>query len=185
MTFGVNHSLSLWASLVAQWIKNLLAVWKSQKTWVWFLGWEDPLREGHGSPLQYSFLENPWTEEPGRLQSMGSQRVRHDWSDLARMHLCLSLSLSLSLFFFLYSQVLCTYFNLILQDKTRDLPWPGIISPLAPSNLHPLDRTTWEMGVYKAHMPSYLILVQMQLPTVHFVKINSKILFWHIKALKI
>ena len=30
--------------------------------------------------------ESPWTEEPGRLQSMGSQRVGHDWSDLVRMH---------------------------------------------------------------------------------------------------
>ena len=35
--------------------------------------------EGNSTPLQYSCLENPWTEEPGRLQSMGSQRVRHDW----------------------------------------------------------------------------------------------------------
>ena len=34
--------------------------------------------EGNGNPLQYYCLENPWTEEPGRLQSMGSQRVRHD-----------------------------------------------------------------------------------------------------------
>ena len=34
---------------------------------------------GYGNPLQYSCLENPqWTEEPGRLQSMGLQRVRHD-----------------------------------------------------------------------------------------------------------
>ena len=32
----------------------------------------------HGNPLQYSFLENPWTEEPGRLQSIESQRVGHD-----------------------------------------------------------------------------------------------------------
>ena len=31
-----------------------------------------------GNPLQYSCLENPWTEEPGRVQSMGSLRVRHD-----------------------------------------------------------------------------------------------------------
>ena len=37
--------------------------------------------EGNGSPLQDSCLENPWTEEPGRLQSMGSLRVGHDWSD--------------------------------------------------------------------------------------------------------
>ena len=34
--------------------------------------------EGNGNPLQYSCLEIPWMEEPGRLQSMGSQRVGHD-----------------------------------------------------------------------------------------------------------
>ena len=33
---------------------------------------------GHGDPLQYSCLENPTKEEPGGLQSMGSQRLRHD-----------------------------------------------------------------------------------------------------------
>ena len=36
--------------------------------------------EGTGNLLQCSCLENPWTEEPGGLQSMGSQRVRHDWA---------------------------------------------------------------------------------------------------------
>ena len=36
--------------------------------------------EGNGTPFQYSRLENPWTEEPGRLQSMGSVRVGHDWA---------------------------------------------------------------------------------------------------------
>ena len=35
--------------------------------------------EGNGTPLQYSCLENKWTEEPGRLQSMGSPRVGHHW----------------------------------------------------------------------------------------------------------
>ena len=34
--------------------------------------------EGNGNPLQYSCLENPWTKKPGRLQAMGSLRVRHD-----------------------------------------------------------------------------------------------------------
>ena len=50
------HPLSvlLWASLVAQMIKNLPAMWE---TWVQSLGWEDPLEEGM-SPLQYSCLEN-------------------------------------------------------------------------------------------------------------------------------
>ena len=42
-------------SLVAQLVKNLLAM---QETWVFSLGWEDPLGEGKGYPLQYSCLEN-------------------------------------------------------------------------------------------------------------------------------
>ena len=58
------------ASLVA----NLPAMWG---TWVWSLGWEDPLEKGtHSSILAWRI---PWTEEPGRLPSMGSQRVGHDW----------------------------------------------------------------------------------------------------------
>ena len=44
-------------------------------------------RGGHGTPLQYSCLENPMAEEPGGLQSMGSQRVRHDWGNLAHTHM--------------------------------------------------------------------------------------------------
>ena len=39
--------------------------------------------EENGNLLQYSCLENPWTEEPGRLQSIGSQRVGHNLSDWA------------------------------------------------------------------------------------------------------
>ena len=45
---------------------------------------------GHGHPLQYSYLENPRTEEPDRVQSIGSHRVRHDRSDLACMHIHVS-----------------------------------------------------------------------------------------------
>ena len=60
-----------WASLVAQTVKNPPAM---QETWVRSLGWGDPLEEGMYSPV---FLpgESPWTEEPGWLQSLGSQRV--------------------------------------------------------------------------------------------------------------
>ena len=50
-----------------------------QETWVWSLGWEDPLEKGMAiQSLQYSCLENPWAEKSGGLQSMGLQRVRHD-----------------------------------------------------------------------------------------------------------
>ena len=47
-------------------------------TWVRSLGWEDPLEKEtaiHSSTIAW---KTPWTEEPGRLQYMGSQRVRHD-----------------------------------------------------------------------------------------------------------
>ena len=45
-----------------------------------------PWRRGYGNPLQYYCLENPRQEEPGGLQSIGLQRFRHNWSDLACMH---------------------------------------------------------------------------------------------------
>ena len=67
--------LNSWASLVAQLVKNPFAM---QETWVRSLGWEDPLEKemaAHSSTLAWKI---PWMEEPGRLQSMGSQRVRHD-----------------------------------------------------------------------------------------------------------
>ena len=53
-----------------------------RETWFWFLGWKDPLEEGMAidSRTPVCLLrESPWTEEPGGLQPMGSQRVRHDW----------------------------------------------------------------------------------------------------------
>ena len=65
------------ASLVTQTVKNLPAMWE---TWVWSLGWKDPLKKGMMT-THFNILARriQWTEEPGRLQSMGSQRVRHDW----------------------------------------------------------------------------------------------------------
>ena len=53
-------------------------MWDIQRTQVWSLGWEDPLKEEmatHSSILTYKI---PWTEEPGRLQSTGLQRAGHD-----------------------------------------------------------------------------------------------------------
>ena len=64
-----------WASLVAQTVKNLPA---GQGTRVWFLGREDPLEEEMATHSSIHDWEIPWTEEPGGLQSMGSQRVGHE-----------------------------------------------------------------------------------------------------------
>ena len=49
-----------------------------QETQVQFLDHEDPLEKGMATPPVFSMGESPWTEEPGRLQSMGLQRVGHD-----------------------------------------------------------------------------------------------------------
>ena len=65
-----------WASLVAQTVKNLPAMWE---TWVWSLGQEDPLEKGMATHLAIPAWTIPCTEQPGGLQSMGSWRVRCDW----------------------------------------------------------------------------------------------------------
>ena len=48
---------------------------------VWSLGWEDPLEEEMATHSSIVAWRISWTEEPGRLESMGSQRVRYDRSD--------------------------------------------------------------------------------------------------------
>ena len=63
------------ASLVAHVVKNLPAM---QETQVPSLGREDPLEKGMATHTSIVAWRIPWTEEPGGLQSMGSQRVRHD-----------------------------------------------------------------------------------------------------------
>ena len=66
-----------WASLVPQMVKNLPAM---QETWVWSLGWEDPLEEGvaiHSGILAWRI---PCTEEPGGQQSRELWRIRHQWA---------------------------------------------------------------------------------------------------------
>ena len=91
---GINFWLSFFhrlrknagPSLVAQRVKCLPTMWETQ---VQFLGWEDSLEKEmatHSSTLAW---KTPWTEKPGRLQSMGSQRVWLYWVislSLGRMH---------------------------------------------------------------------------------------------------
>ena len=66
-----------WASPVAQMVKTLPAVWETQ---VQSLGWEDPLEKGMATDSSILAWRIPWTEEPGGLQSTGSQRLGHDWA---------------------------------------------------------------------------------------------------------
>ena len=65
------------ALLVAQMVKNLPAM---QETQVQSFGWEDPLEKGMATHSRILASRIPWTEDPGELQSMGSQTVRHNWT---------------------------------------------------------------------------------------------------------
>ena len=93
LTFGLalyiiwSHVFPLWVSLLAQTVRNLPAM---QETWAWSLGWESFLEKGmaiHSSILAWRI---PWTEEPGQLQSVGSQRVGCDWVTNTHTHTFLS-----------------------------------------------------------------------------------------------
>ena len=65
-------------SLMIQMIKNLPAM---QETWIWFLYCKGPLEKEMAIHSSILAQEIPWTEEPGKLQSMGLQKVRYNFSD--------------------------------------------------------------------------------------------------------
>ena len=78
-----STAIIYWISLVAQTVKRLSTM---QETWVRCLDGEDPLEKEmaiHSSTIAWKI---PWIEEPGRLQSMGSQRVGHDWATYFHFH---------------------------------------------------------------------------------------------------
>ena len=60
---------------MAQTVKNLPAM---QETHLRFLGWEDPLKEEMATHSSILAWRIPWTEEPGRLQPLGLQKLEHD-----------------------------------------------------------------------------------------------------------
>ena len=69
---GPLHSIALhWTSLVAQLVKNLLAMRETQETQVRSWGWEDPLEEEMATQSSILAWKILWKEEPGGLQSMG------------------------------------------------------------------------------------------------------------------
>ena len=71
------------SSLVAQRLKHLPAMWE---TWVRSLSQEDPLEKEIATHSSIRAWRIPWMEEPGGLQSMGSQRVGHDWVTSLHFH---------------------------------------------------------------------------------------------------
>ena len=66
------------ASQVAQWKRICLPMQEMQEKKAQSLGWDDPLEKEMATQSSILASKIPWTEEPGELQSMGSQRVGHD-----------------------------------------------------------------------------------------------------------
>ena len=102
---------------VAQTVKRLPTM---RETWVQSLGQEDPLEKEmatHSSTLAWKI---PWTEKPGRLQSMGSQRVGHDWSDLAAAVLPIG---SFSRVYVWINYIMCVHALLLRCVRLFVTPW--------------------------------------------------------------
>ena len=115
----------LWASLVAQVVKNLPALWE---TWVRSLGWKDPLEEVMATHSSTLARRIPWTEESGRLQSMGSQRVRHDRVTHFHM-LCKVTMVQEHLLLPLHQPCNQPFLQGILVPFSRKWYWEAIVGP--------------------------------------------------------
>ena len=109
-----------------------------QETWVGFLGWEDPLEKGMATYSSILAWRIPWTVEPGRLQSMVSQRFRHDLTTKPPPGLSCSMrDLQSSLRHVAFSRCMRT-----LSHSMWDLvPWLGI-EPESPA-LGAWDLSHW------------------------------------------
>ena len=108
---GIGYSLQYsWASLVIQSVKNLPAMWE---TCVRSLSWEDPLEEDMATDSSILAWRILWTEEPGMLQSMGSQRVSHDWAT-KHTHIYIHIYIYTHTYMYIY-----TYIHIYIYTHTH------------------------------------------------------------------
>ena len=124
-------------------IKNLPAMWE---TWVWSLGWEDPLEKEMATHSSILAWRIPWTEEPGRLWYKGSQRIRHDWETFTSLPwkkmLLQSCFYFLSSFLlpFFHSSFTCShihrYIDIHINFKQTSESWSVVSDSLWPHGLY-------------------------------------------------
>ena len=97
-------------------------MWETQ---VWSLSWEDPLEKEMATHSSILAWRIPWTEEPGRPQSTGSQRVGHDWTTSLHfiyIYICIYTHIHILLLLFLWRTLTDTA---IIQDKNSNPGFPG------------------------------------------------------------
>ena len=133
---GVNSEWTLlyWASQAVLVVKNLPANAGNTRAMGLISGSGWSPGGGHGSPLQYSCLQNPMNREPGWVQSIASQRIRHDWSNFAVVYWKNKFSVGK-----VYSSgvVLCSDWSLLWFLKAA----PGSWAPGTPS-CHQCERSS-------------------------------------------
>ena len=139
----------IWASLVAQLVKNLPAMWE---TWVWSLGWEDPLEKGMAAHSSILAWRIPWTIVHG---------VRKSWTRLSDFHF--------HYYLFLLGWILVTAHWIFTFNMWDLVPWPGI-----EPRLHALGEQSWAMD----HQGSPAHLFKMVLLPVTEVTWCTLIFFW-------
>ena len=131
-----------WASQVALVIRNPLANVGDIEVQVRSLGQEDPLEEGAATHSSILAWRISWTEEPGRLEPIGSQRVGHDRSDWARAH-------SITLVLFCCLQTADKVSSPGLIPRLGRFPRAGNGNPLQYSCLeNPYDRGAWQATIH-------------------------------------
>ena len=130
----INYPLQYsWATLVAHPVKKLPAM---QETWVWSLDWDNPLEEGMATHSSSCLENSHGQEEPGCLQSMGSQRVEHDWvmkHRTAHFFTAQFSSVTQSCLI-LCDPMNCSRPGLPVHQQTQSLPKPMSIESVMPSN---------------------------------------------------
>ena len=109
LQYGLMTGLKLWWGFPGGSVVKNPPV--KQETWVRSLGREDPLEKGMKTHSNILAWEIPWREEPGGLQSMGSQRVRHNW--VTNTHTSVWTHMSFNLYTYL-----CTYIQINIEKDT-------------------------------------------------------------------
>ena len=135
---------------MAQKVKNLPA---AQETWVHSLGQEDSLEKGLATQSSILAWRTPWTEEPGGLQSMGSQKVEYDLSN-EHFHAFYNLAWVLLFLarvelwtFVTYWHLLCLFFLIFLYKiDMAFLLW--LTTKFKDYALNPLGRSIREITVF-------------------------------------
>ena len=94
-------------------VKSLSATQEKQEMLVWSLDWEGPLEEGMATHSTILSWRIPWTEEPGGLQFMGSQRVVHNWATehSTATYSTIYIFIFFNIYKYFYVEAICFFFS--------------------------------------------------------------------------